>query len=62
MLTEGDEESGNHIDHYIETLKDRIGTPNIVFCLDSGSLDYDHLFITKSLRGYIGGTLKAQVL
>ena len=62
MLTEGDEESGNFIDEYIEQLKDRIGTPQIIFCLDSGALDYNHLFITKSLRGYIGATLKSQVL
>lgn len=62
MLIEGDEESGNFIDSYIEQLKDRIGTPQIIFCLDSGSLDYEHLFITKSLRGYLGGTLKTQVL
>lgn len=62
MLTEGDEESGNFIDEYIDQLKDRIGTPQIIFCLDSGSLDYDHLFITKSLRGYLGGVLKSQVL
>ena len=62
MITEGDEESGNHIDHYIEKLKERIGTPTVIFCLDSGSLDYDHLYITKSLRGYIGARVKAEVL
>lgn len=27
MITEGDEESGDHIDHYLETLGKRIGTP-----------------------------------
>lgn len=40
MITEGDEESGDHIDHYIEALKGRIGQPEIFLCLDSGTCDY----------------------
>lgn len=40
MITEGDEESGNHIDHYLHALKDKIGSPEIIFCLDSGTIDY----------------------
>lgn len=62
MITEGDEETGGHIEHYIQTLKDRIGTPEVIFCLDSGALDYERFWNTSSLRGYISGVLKVRIL
>ena len=62
MITEGDEESGNHVEHYIENLKDRIGQPEVIFCLDSGTIDYEHMWVTNSLRGYVMATLKVSVL
>ena len=37
--------------------QDRIGTPSLVVCLDSGCLDYQRLWFTTSLRGLVGGTL-----
>jgi acetylornithine deacetylase/succinyl-diaminopimelate desuccinylase-like protein len=41
MITEGDEESGSaHMFKYMELLKGRIGDPVMLFCLDSGTLDY----------------------
>ena len=43
-------------------LKDRIGTPEVIFCLDSGSLDYEHMYITNSLRGYIEGLLNVTIM
>lgn len=60
MLTEGDEESGGHIDYYIEVMRERIGNPEIIFCLDSGTYDYERLWITTSLRGMIDGVLEIQ--
>lgn len=57
MLSEGDEESGGHIDYYIEVMRERIGNPEIIFCLDSGTYDYERLWITNSLRGMIAGVL-----
>lgn len=62
MITEADEESGGHIDIYMVALKERIGNPEVIFCLDSGAIDYDHMWLTSSLRGFIGGTLKVSVL
>lgn len=62
MITEGDEESGGHIEHYIQAYANRIGNPEVVFCLDSGSLDYEHFYLTTSLRGYNMLTLGVQVL
>ena len=43
-------------------MKDRIGTPNFVICLDSGSGNYEQLWLTTSLRGIIVGELKVQML
>lgn len=63
MITEGDEESGSaHIGAYIQKLKERIGNPTIFFCLDSGTLDYERLWITNSLRGMVAGSIKVEVL
>lgn len=59
MITEGDQESGSaHIGPYIQKLKERIGNPTIFFCLDSGTLDYERIWITNSLRGLVSGTLR----
>ena len=37
--------------HYLEKLADRIKIPDLIICLDSGCGDYDHLWVTTSLRG-----------
>jgi hypothetical protein len=47
---------------YIEKLKDRIKSIDLIFCLDSGNIDYDTLWITSSVRGYIDGTINVKVL
>lgn len=54
LISEGDEESGStHLIPYIERLKERIGTPSHCFCMDSGTLDYERLWITTALRGTV---------
>jgi acetylornithine deacetylase/succinyl-diaminopimelate desuccinylase-like protein len=63
MITEGDEESGSiHMNHYLPKLKERIGNPKIFFCLDSGAIDYDRLWLSASLRGNLVGTLKVSTM
>ncbi|MBL8605288.1 MAG: M20/M25/M40 family metallo-hydrolase [Myxococcales bacterium] len=63
ILIEADEESGSpNLPSYIEHLAERIGKPSLVVCLDSGCANYDQLWITTSLRGLVGGTLKVEVL
>ena len=63
ILAEGSEESGSpHLPAVLEHLADRIGTPDVVIALDSGSPTYDSLWITTSLRGAITGTLTVSVL
>jgi len=57
------EESGSYdLPHYMDALAERIGTPELVICLDSGCGNYDQLWCTTSLRGLIGGTLTVEVL
>ena len=41
---------------------DRIGSPSLVVCLDSGCGYYERLWLTTSLRGIAGGTLTVRVL
>ena len=63
IIIEACEESGSFdLPYYIEALKDRIGTPSLVVCLDSGCGNYDQLWITSSLRGLVTGTLTVSTL
>ncbi len=63
VLAEGSEESGSpHLLAVLSHLADRIGTPDLVLALDSGSPTYDRLWVTTSLRGALVGTLTVRVL
>lgn len=63
ILIEACEESGSRdLPFYIEVLKDRIRTPDLIICLDSGCGNYEQLWTTTSLRGLVGGILSIQVL
>jgi acetylornithine deacetylase/succinyl-diaminopimelate desuccinylase-like protein len=63
VMIEACEESGSpDLPAYIDRLRDRIGTPSLVVCLDSGAGNYEQLWCTTSLRGMIGGNLHVDVL
>ncbi|MFT5687278.1 MAG: acetylornithine deacetylase/succinyl-diaminopimelate desuccinylase-like protein, partial [Planctomycetota bacterium] len=63
ILIEACEESGSYdLPFYIDHLAARIGSPNLVVCLDSGAGDYDRLWNTTSLRGMAAGELVVEVL
>ena len=63
VLIEGSEESGSpDLPAYIDALAAVIGTPQLVVCLDSGAADYEHLWITTSLRGMAAGNLTVRVV
>ncbi len=63
ILIEACEESGSFdLPYYVDALADRIGTPELVVCLDSGCGDYERLWVTTSLRGVINGTLSVSTL
>lgn len=63
VIIEACEESGSYdLPYYIDQLRDRIGEPSLVICLDSGAGNYEQLWCTMSLRGMASGTLKVDVL
>ena len=63
VIIEACEESGSpDLPYYMEALSDRIGTPDLVICLDSVCGNYEQLWCTTSLRGLIGGELTIEVL
>jgi acetylornithine deacetylase/succinyl-diaminopimelate desuccinylase-like protein len=63
ILIEACEESGSFdLPYYVDHLAERLGSPSLVVCLDSGCGNYDQLWLTTSLRGMVGGTLTVEVL
>ena len=63
VIIEGSEESGSpDLPAYLDHLSDRIGTPGLIVCLDSGAGNYDQLWVTTSLRGIVVGELRVDVL
>jgi acetylornithine deacetylase/succinyl-diaminopimelate desuccinylase-like protein len=63
IVIEACEESGSpDLPFYIDHLSDRIGSPDLVVCLDSGCGNYDQLWLTTSLRGMVIGNLTVRVL
>jgi acetylornithine deacetylase/succinyl-diaminopimelate desuccinylase-like protein len=63
IIIEACEESGSpDLPFYIAHLTPRIGTPDLVVCLDSGCGNYEQLWLTTSLRGNLIGNLSVRVL
>jgi len=63
LIIEASEESGSRdLPHYITKLADRIGTPSLIVCLDSGCGNYEQLWTTTSLRGVLVGELRVDIL
>ncbi len=63
VLIEASEESGSpDLPAHVDALADRIGTPSLVVCLDSGCIDYDRLWVTTSLRGMVTTTLTVDIV
>ena len=63
VLIECCEESGSvDLPFYVESLSERIGTPDLVICLDSGCGNYDQFWTTTSLRGSIVVNLTVEIL
>ena len=66
---ESDEESGSKdIPYYLEKLADWINNPDddlnkvsMLWVIDSGTLGWDRLWVTSSLRGHIHFNLKVEV-
>ncbi|TNV86035.1 hypothetical protein FGO68_gene488 [Halteria grandinella] len=59
LVLETEEETDSaQLRNLLEQAKDIIGTPDYLICMDSGLVDYKHLWITSSLRGYCEFNLK----
>ncbi len=63
LLVEASEESGSpDLPAHVAALSDRLGEVALVVCLDSGCATYDTLWLTTSLRGLVGGTLRVDIV
>ena len=63
IIIEACEESGSYdLPFYIDVLKERIGKPSLVICLDSGAGNYEQLWMTTSLRGNVVGELSVELM
>jgi len=63
ILIEACEESGSYdLPHYIDALQERIGTPGLIVCIDSGAGNYEQWWCTSSLRGMAFGKLSVEIL
>lgn len=63
ITIEACEESGSYdLIPYLKKLSDRIGSPDVMFCMDSGCIDYDSLWLTTSLRGVMVCDLTVECL
>ena len=63
VLIEACEESGSFdLPHHLEALREKIGEPSLLICLDSGCGNYDQMWSTTSLRGIITGTLTVETI
>ncbi len=59
VLIEACEESGStDLPAHIEQLKARLGTPELIVCLDSGCGNYEQLWTTTSLRGIVPSSFR----
>ncbi len=63
VVIEACEESGSYdLPACIDALKEKIGSPSLVVCLDSGCGNYEQLWTTTSLRGLLAGNLRVDIL
>lgn len=63
LFYETDEESGSRdLVYFLNKLKSKIGEPSVVYCLDSGCVDYDHMCLTSTLRGFVMFNLRVDVV
>ncbi len=63
VLIETSEESGSpDLAAYVEHLSARLGSPDLVVCLDSGAGDYERMWLCTSLRGNVTGDLRVSTV
>jgi hypothetical protein len=55
-------ENASGFDFFLQSLEARMGSVSFVVCLDSGTGDYERVWLTTSLRGLVVSKLTVQVL
>ena len=62
LVLELEEESGSvNLLPLLTLAKEATGTPDFLFCMDSGCMDYDQMWMTSSLRGHVRIDVEVQV-
>jgi len=63
ILIEASEESGScDLPAYLDQIQAKIGSVDVVICLDSGAGDFEAVWGTVSLRGVMGFEIEAKIL
>jgi len=63
IFIEGDEESGSiDLEFYFNKFSERIGSPAVLICMDSGCGNYEQLWITNTLRGMMALDFKIKII
>ena len=63
IIIEFSEESGSpDLPYYLNLLNKDLPKPDLIICLDSGTGNYEQFWMTTSLRGMIGATIRIDVL
>ncbi len=63
IIVEGSEESGSiDLPFYLDEYQQFIGAPDLIISMDSGTLDYDRIWLTSSLRGLVSFDLNVDTL
>jgi acetylornithine deacetylase/succinyl-diaminopimelate desuccinylase-like protein len=62
VLETGEESGSPDLPDYLDLLRERLGPVSLVVCLDSGSNDYQRVWLTTSLRGLVQVRLTVRVL
>lgn len=63
IIVETEEESGSpNLEPHLDELLNDIGSPDVVYVLDSGGPDQSHMWNTRTLRGLISGVLRVELL
>ncbi len=63
MVLETEEESASvSLSYLLDVIKDKVKTPDVMICLDSGCCDFDCLWYTSSLKGCVTAVFKVEAL
>jgi len=63
LIFENDDGRGGHdLSFWFDKLADKIGTPEMFVCLDSCCFDYDHWYVTSTVRGIAVFSISCEIM